>query len=81
MLRCQDVAEQASDYVDRTLTWHRRGAIWLHLMLCDACRRYVRQMRATVVLLRTMGEPRLDAEKQHAASTTEWARQLFRDAR
>jgi anti-sigma factor RsiW len=81
MLRCQDVAEQTSDYVDGTLNWHRRLAIWLHMMLCDACRRYVRQMRATIGLLRTMGARPLDREKQHAASTTEWARQLFRDTR
>jgi len=81
MLRCQDVAEQTSDYVDGTLTWRRRVAIWLHMMLCDACHRYMRQMRATIGLLRTMGEHPLDAEKPQAASTIEWARQLFRDAR
>lgn len=81
MLRCQDVAEQTSDYVDGTLTWRRRVAIWLHIMLCDACHRYVDQMRATVVLLRMIRDSPLDAERQHAALTTEWARQLFRDAR
>jgi anti-sigma factor RsiW len=51
MLRCRDIAEQASDYVDGQLSWRRQLAVRLHLVMCLFCRRYTRQMRSTVTLL------------------------------
>lgn len=81
MLRCQDVAEQISDDIDGALPWRRRLAIRLHMLLCDGCRRYVRQMRACVAALRTAGEPPVDATPPDGATTSDRARQLFRSAR
>jgi anti-sigma factor RsiW len=57
MLRCRDVAELMSDYLDGTLGWRRRLSIRLHLMMCGMCRRYMRQMRATIALLRSLELP------------------------
>jgi predicted anti-sigma-YlaC factor YlaD len=57
MLRCRDVAELMSDYLDGTVGWRRRLSIRLHLMMCGMCRRYMRQMRATIALLRSLALP------------------------
>ena len=72
MLRCRDVADLSSDYVNGDLTWSRRFAVRLHLTICRFCRRYVRQMRETVGLLRG-----LRRETKHE----ELARTLFRSTR
>ena len=51
MLVCRDVTELVSDYVERALPLRGRLAVRLHLLRCDACRRYIDQMRKTVRLL------------------------------
>lgn len=51
MLTCRHVMHLSSDYLDGTLPWHRRLGIRLHLFICDACRRYLRQLRATAAVL------------------------------
>lgn len=52
MLKCKDVAELASRYVDHDLGVMQRAQIRLHLMMCRHCTRYVRQLRQTVALLK-----------------------------
>jgi anti-sigma factor RsiW len=48
---CRDISELVTDYLDRALPLPRSaGARW-HLMQCEACRRYIAQMRRTVRLL------------------------------
>jgi predicted anti-sigma-YlaC factor YlaD len=48
---CRDVSEKVTDYLERALpTGQWLGVRW-HLLQCDACRRYVRQMRQTMRLL------------------------------
>jgi predicted anti-sigma-YlaC factor YlaD len=51
MLVCRDVTELVSDYLERALPLRRRLAVRLHLLRCEACRRYIDQMRKTVRLL------------------------------
>lgn len=51
MLVCRDVTELVSDYLERALPLRRRLAVRLHLLRCEACRRYINQMRKTVRLL------------------------------
>lgn len=45
MLNCKQVAQRASDYLDREsgtmLTWQMR----IHLMMCANCRRFIRHLR------------------------------------
>jgi anti-sigma factor RsiW len=57
MMSCREVTELASQYVDRELPIAKRMAIRMHVAMCAHCRRFVRQLRATVELLRTLGEP------------------------
>lgn len=51
MPTCRDVSELVTDYLERRLPvtgW--LGVRW-HLLQCDACRRYIAQMRQTIRLL------------------------------
>ena len=54
VLRCRDMPELASDYLDHTLPLHRRFAMRLHLSICTACTNYYAQVRKTIALLRGM---------------------------
>ncbi|HVZ06772.1 anti-sigma factor family protein [Rhodopila sp.] len=56
MPNCRDMAELATDYLDRAMPWHRRVLAWTHLRACAACRAYFDQMRRTVALLRSLTE-------------------------
>jgi predicted anti-sigma-YlaC factor YlaD len=56
MLNCREVTERASDYLDRTLPLWQSVSVHLHLLMCQYCRRYVRQLRTLLVALRQMAE-------------------------
>jgi predicted anti-sigma-YlaC factor YlaD len=51
MLKCQEVTGRASDYIDGDLNILSRFRIRLHLLTCRHCRRFMRQMQATIDLL------------------------------
>ena len=51
MLKCRDMAELVTPYLEGALSPRMRFAAWLHLRLCDACRRYIDQVRRTIRLL------------------------------
>jgi hypothetical protein len=55
MMSCREVTELASQYVERDLPFGKRVAIRLHVAMCVHCRRFVRQLRVTIELLRTLG--------------------------
>lgn len=46
MLRCRDVAGLGSEIIDHRIRWYRFD-VWLHLAICDGCRRLLRQLRLT----------------------------------
>lgn len=54
MLRCKQIAEQASDYLDHQHSWQKRMAFRLHLMMCRNCRRYIDQLRSSIESLRLL---------------------------
>lgn len=51
MLRCQDVSELATDYMEHALPLRQRLAMRLHLAMCSMCRAYMDQLRKTSRLL------------------------------
>ena len=51
VLKCRDLAEMVTPYLDGGLPPRARFGAWLHLRICSACRRYVDQMRRTIRLL------------------------------
>lgn len=66
MMNCEQVAHRASDYLERRLGWSGRLGVWLHLLVCSACKTYVGQLRLTRDALRAMRgapapEPQVDA--------------------
>jgi predicted anti-sigma-YlaC factor YlaD len=48
---CRDMSELVTDYLERATPLRLRLGMWLHLLQCDACRRYFDQVRMTVRLL------------------------------
>ncbi len=45
MLTCKEVSKLASESLDRKLSWRERLGMRLHLLRCDLCSRYLRQLR------------------------------------
>lgn len=52
MLNCRDITGMATSYSEGQLGLAQRWSFRLHLALCEACRRYVRQLEATVDVLK-----------------------------
>jgi predicted anti-sigma-YlaC factor YlaD len=68
MLTCRQVADRASDYLEREASPFTRLQIRLHLLMCRACRQYVRQLALTRDALRAMGhDDRVPAEGARGA--------------
>lgn len=60
MLSCKNIAEHAGDIHDRQLPLSRRLVVRLHLMLCQACRRFLKQY----ALAAETGAQELEARQQ-----------------
>jgi anti-sigma factor RsiW len=56
-IRCIEVVEIVSDYLDRELGADEIERIEAHLEECDACRAYVEQMRQTIAGLHALPGP------------------------
>jgi anti-sigma factor RsiW len=46
-IRCQELVEQVTDYLDDQIPPTERAEIDAHLALCDGCARWFAQMRET----------------------------------
>ena len=51
---CDEVRDSSSDYIDGELDERRAGRVKLHLDGCAPCNAFIRTLRATVNLLRSM---------------------------
>jgi hypothetical protein len=51
VLKCRDMAELVTPFLDGALPFRMRAAAWFHLRLCASCRRYIGQVRRTIQLL------------------------------
>ena len=65
MLKCRDVAEHGSHFIDRNIPWYRLPGWYLHLFLCGNCRRFLRHLHTTVRVVR--GLPRQPASASDVA--------------
>lgn len=52
MIKCNELTHNASAYLDGDLPRLTRWSIRLHLMMCENCRRFVRQLQLTGDLFR-----------------------------
>ena len=50
-IRCIDLVELVTDYLEGAVDEERRITIEAHLRLCEPCATYVEQMRATMMQL------------------------------
>lgn len=55
MLSCKDVCHIVSESLDQQLPWHMRLKVKIHLSMCYACRRMVRQMKLLQTVARRYG--------------------------
>lgn len=44
MMKCEELTRLSSESMDRTLRIRERAAMRLHLMMCDGCSNFVKQM-------------------------------------
>lgn len=51
MLSCKQITEIVTDYLEGRMSAFDRLRFWIHVGMCANCRRYLRQMRATVAAL------------------------------
>ncbi|GAA4359378.1 zf-HC2 domain-containing protein [Kangiella marina] len=51
MLSCKHTIAQGTDYLDKELGFWRKVEMKMHLMICVNCRRYVKQLKQTVIML------------------------------
>ncbi len=66
MLSCKDINQKASLYIDGELTIRQRLAVGFHLLMCVHCRRYVRQLAATINTLRQLPKKECsDGQMEH----------------
>jgi mRNA-degrading endonuclease toxin of MazEF toxin-antitoxin module len=54
MFQCKDVAEEASNYLERDLPIKKRLGLFLHLLVCSCCRNYLQQLRHTITTVATL---------------------------
>jgi anti-sigma factor ChrR (cupin superfamily) len=62
MLTCREIAELVTEYAEGGLSLADRIRFQLHLGMCRSCRRYVRQVKATVGAIGRLPAPELSAE-------------------
>lgn len=55
MLKCKEVANQASDYIDKQLSWKDNFSMRAHLLMCVHCRRFVNHLLATIGVAQRAG--------------------------
>ncbi len=55
MLDCQHASHLISQSMEVRLTWRQRFGLRLHLMMCDACTQFSRQMLLLRSALRQLG--------------------------
>lgn len=44
MMNCRQATELMSQELDRQLSWHERVALKFHVMMCDGCTNFRKQM-------------------------------------
>ena len=62
MLKCRDVPAEASLAIDDELSWQRRLNLRFHVLMCQHCRRYLRQLTRLSRAWRRLHSPASDEE-------------------
>ncbi len=62
MLKCRDLVAEADLLLAGELSWQRRLAIRIHLLMCRHCRRFMRQFKLLLSAIPAMHKPASEAE-------------------
>jgi hypothetical protein len=73
MFSCKDVTEHASDHLEGALPWRVALQLRVHLLICEHCRRLLRQMRAVSGALGLLGVGAATTRRRPAQRWTELA--------
>ncbi len=61
LFNCEHATERMTDHLEGALSWNKRLAMWGHLIMCRACRAFLRSMRGVSSLARRVfDEPQLE---------------------
>lgn len=74
MLKCREVSEQMSDYIDGETTLARRAGLAFHLLMCGHCRRFFRQLRLVSESVKEQPESDMRLDEEAARGIAEWTR-------
>ncbi len=66
MLKCQQIAEQASAYVDKEMGPLQRMRYRFHLVLCANCRRFVANFSRGIEMVRRLSKPQISEQQLDA---------------
>lgn len=53
---CRNITRKMSDSMDRRLTLRERSSVWFHSIVCEACVRYLAQIRQIRVAVNGEGD-------------------------
>lgn len=56
MLSCKDISENATNHLEGELSFSTRLQLRMHLLICKACRQFMRQFQTTVETARKLGD-------------------------
>lgn len=62
MLKCRDIVERGSDFIDQDMTLVQQLEFRVHLMMCRRCRTFVGNLRKVVLLLHRAPEDTVPAD-------------------
>jgi hypothetical protein len=69
MLKCRDIARQASDYLDHNQSFRQRLDVMLHLLICGNCRAFLKHLRTSVAYYQKIPRPELSDEDAAAITS------------
>ncbi len=54
MLTCQQISERASEYIDGGMSLGQRIPFRFHLMMCQHCQRFVKNVNSSIVMMQRL---------------------------
>ena len=76
MLKCREITQRSSLYIDRELTFWPALQYRMHLAMCHRCRRFVRNFRHGIVMIRRLHRVAVEQEQIDAVNRRIQARKL-----
>lgn len=62
MIKCKEIEQNASLYLDKELSVYKRALYKMHLMMCSKCSLFIAQFNAMLKKLSNLKYPKVDDE-------------------